>query len=283
MKTPFFACRPSARTIAFLLGSFIASALPMSPIAFAAKTLPQTEIERTENPVSEEKDAETSEQMSAVTRLPVVTESTVTNEMSLSRLPIAEVTDGIVTTDEKPVSQPFTITVLSSTELSSVLTEALAEEITLLRPLPVAVLYRGLPVMKDPATGLVRHDKATSEKRLQPLFARGLGAEVDPGVFRRTEKALTDKVPTATALPIPCVLLTTAAGTEIVTGTVSLREAVRVAVTESASPLWRSEVLRVLREAGLTARFDFSDTRVPDIRTPIFPERLPHSRSKALP
>lgn len=151
---------------------------------------------------------------------------------------------------------PFgiSITVLTASSLAPELTARLAEETIRLRPLPVSIVYRGLPVTaEDGRPGLFRHDKAESERRLAPLIERGLGAVVDPGVFRRAEKAVAEFDPNVRTLPLPAVLLTTTRGTEIVTGTVALRWAAGHALSRTADPVWRREAEAAFRSAGVSS------------------------------
>ena len=143
------------------------------------------------------------------------------------------------------------ITVLAASSLAPELTALLAEEVLRLRPLPVSIVYRGLPVAAGNGPASYRHDKAESERRLAPLLSRGLGAVIDPGVFRRTEKALGRLGEAPDSLPLPAVLLTTKRGTEIVTGTVSVAWAVGYALSRTTDPVWRSEAVGALRKAGV--------------------------------
>lgn len=144
------------------------------------------------------------------------------------------------------------ITVLTASSLPPELTAGLAEEVLRLRPIPVSIVYRGLPVSfraGDPVS--FRHDKTESERRLAPLIERGLGAVIDPGVFRRTEKALKQFDSSLGSLSLPAILFTTSQGTEIVTGTVSVSWAAGYALARTNDPIWRSEAAEALRKAGI--------------------------------
>ncbi|MBP3438308.1 MAG: hypothetical protein J6K46_03060 [Sutterella sp.] len=144
------------------------------------------------------------------------------------------------------------ITILTSSSLAPELTAALAEEVLRLRPIPVSIVFRGLPIIfKNGNQADLRHDKTESERRLAPLIERGLGAVIDPGVFRRTEKALKQFDASLGSLSLPAILFTTSQGTEIVTGTVSVSWAAGYALARTNDPIWRSEAAEALRKAGI--------------------------------
>ena len=170
------------------------------------------------------------------------------------------------------------LTVLADSGLPAVLFEQLAEEVLMLKNLPVRIFFRGLPMTVRP-DGRLTADRAAIAERLSPLLTKGIPSAVDPRVFHETESAVTAfearLADTDRLLPqgfsAPGVLVsvtspeTARTRHELVIGTLSPLRALAETGLRSPSRLMRRDLRDGLKALGLAGVTDLGGDR-PDRR-----------------
>ena len=182
-------------------------------------------------------------------------------------------------TPSSGVLHPTTVlTVLADSGLPAVFFEQLAEEVLMLKNLPVRIFFKGLPMTKRP-DGRLTADRTAIAERLSPLLKKGIPSAVDPRVFRETESAVTAfearLADTDRLLPqgfsAPGILVsvtnpeTARTRHELVMGTLSPLRALAEAGLRSPSRLMRRDLRDGLTALGLAGVTDTGGDR-PDRR-----------------